>query len=138
MLGSDEDNLTLFLSCADMAIKNPCFRNDEIDNIKKWHEIIQTSYYRYVPKLKKSRSTGLSNHRRNQGQNQSGSGSGNRNSGIHRNSSSRINQSRNNHSHQRSVPNPAMNYTTNWNLQNSPSQQFHNYSSNTLSPPQVL
>ena len=36
-----EDDITAFLFCADQAMKNVCFSQQDKDSIRKWHENIQ-------------------------------------------------------------------------------------------------
>jgi len=121
---TDQENLTTFLNCSNDALNNPCFKPDQKENILKWQEIIQTSFYRdqQPRKPKPGRNNQMARNRNLSNRTVSNRGSTRNIRG-------------NSHSHQRSVPNP-MSFSNNWSLQNSFPQKSQNFSPNTLSPPQ--
>ena len=151
----DQENLTTFLNCSNDALNNPCFKPDQKENIQKWQEIIQTSFYRdsqQPRKPKPGRNNQMARNRNLSNRTASNRGS-TRNLRIVLTSLNyrldvknflSIENMRvktlyrgNSHSHQRSVPNP-MSFSNNWSLQNSfPQKSSQNFSPNTLSPPQV-
>jgi len=136
-----EDDISTFLFCTDQAIKNACFSTHDKDNLRKWHEIIQSCQARKKQRssVTKSNVSNMQNQRRPNG----GPGN-NRGLGL-----KTMQRRPFHHSHQRSVPNHCQTGQTgtmgSWmqhvqQQQQHPSasgnQYTHQYSPSALSPPQ--
>ena len=138
-----EDDISTFLFCTDQAIKNACFSTHDKDNLRKWHEIIQSCQARKKQRssVTKSNVSNMQNQRRPNG----GPGN-NRGLGL-----KTMQRRPFHHSHQRSVPNHCQTGQTgtmgSWmqhvqQQQQHPSasgnQYTHQYSPSALSPPQQV